>query len=102
MKNTIVPLMKDADSGVHDSAISQYYRRSEGEEYMGYSIRTMSHRLVEWRNFDTGEVTAGELHDHQDQHSESKNIIDLASPDLVDKDKIIELSLKTHPRKIWL
>ncbi|MEZ6096553.1 MAG: sulfatase [Pirellulaceae bacterium] len=56
-----------------DAAYSQYYRRHEGEEYMGYAIRTGHYRYVQWRQFVTGEVTAEELYDHDADPGEHVN-----------------------------
>jgi len=94
---SLVPIMKDSEAGVHEAAVSQYYRKSDGSEYMGYAIRTMSHRLVEWREFSTGQVTARELYDHQKGHSETENIIDSAPKELIEE--ITERLLAHHPRK---
>ena len=94
---SLVPVLKDTNAAVRSSAVSQYYRRSEGSEYMGYSIRTATHRLVEWRDFATGDVKARELYDHQIGNGETTNVIDSASKEVVDK--TTELLLQTHPRK---
>ena len=92
-----MPNLKDVDVHVNDAAFSQYYRNFEGREYMGYAIRTNDYRLVEWRNFSTGEVTARELFDHQSDHLESVNLDDSVPQELVDR--LTAQLLKTHPRK---
>ena len=94
---SLVPNLKDVDVHVNDAAFSQYYRNFEGREYMGYAIRTNDYRLVEWRNFSTGEVTARELFDHQSDHLESVNLDDSVPQELVDR--LTAQLLKTHPRK---
>lgn len=72
---SLVPVLKDPTKSVHKAVYSQYYRKLNGEEYMGYAMRTKSHRLVEWRDFETGEVTARELYDHQNDASEKINLL---------------------------
>ncbi|KLU05610.1 Choline-sulfatase [Rhodopirellula islandica] len=95
--SSLVPILKDVEATVHDGAVNQYYRRHEGKQYMGYSVRTRDYRLVEWRDFSTGEVTAQELYDHRTDDSETESIIDSADPALVDE--LTALLLETHPRK---
>jgi iduronate 2-sulfatase len=94
---SLVPILKDVDAKVHDGAVNQYYRRHEGKQYMGYSIRTNDYRLVEWRDFSTGEVTARELYHHRTDDSETESIIDSAEPSVIDE--LTALLLATHPRK---
>ncbi len=66
---SLVPNLKDVAVKINDAAFSQYYRNWEGKEYMGYAIRTDSHRFVEWREFQTAEPTARELYDHRESHA---------------------------------
>ncbi|WDQ14924.1 sulfatase [Rhodopirellula sp. P2] len=94
---SLVPILRNVDAKVHDGAVNQYYRRHEGQQYMGYSIRTNDYRLVEWRDFSTGEVTARELYDHRTDDSETESIIDSAEPSVIDE--LTALLLATHPRK---
>lgn len=97
--SSLAPILNDTTVKIHDGAVNQYYRKLNGDEYMGYSIRTVDYRLVEWRNFKTGEVTARELFDHRSGHSEAEdeNIIDDAKDDVVAT--LTEELLKTHPRR---
>lgn len=94
--SSLAPILNGVDTEVHEAAVSQYYRKLNGEEFMGYSIRTPDYRLIEWRNFASGEVTARELYDHTANHSETTNIIDDAPQEIVDQ--ITATLLKTHPR----
>ena len=102
---SLVRVMKDPKMKVHDEALSQYYRRHEGCEYMGYSMRTDQYRLVEWRDFSTGEVTDRELYDHQDLPFENgvcierTNMIDSAPTALVDQ-LTKQLAQSHPPRKL--
>ena len=64
---------------------------------MGYAMRTSTHRFVEWRDFETGTLTARELYDHRKDHSESVNLIGKAPKSLVDQ--LTTQLLKSHPRR---
>lgn len=94
---SLVPILSDPNAEVHKAAVSQYYRKVKAGQFMGYSIRTSSHRLIEWREFETGKVADRELYDHQNDSSESVNIIADASPELVTE--ISDLLAVTHPPK---
>ena len=93
---SLVPILKDPSASVHAGAISQYYRKLGGKKYMGYTIRTATHRLVEWRDFSSGKVTETELYDHQQDPAERNNIADVAPEELVKE--LTEKLLETHPR----
>ena len=93
--NSLVPVLEDVNVAVHDHSVSQYYRRNDGNAVMGYSIRTMTHRMIEWREFKTGELVARELYDHQTDHSETTNLIDTAPESLVEE--LSTLLATTHP-----
>jgi iduronate 2-sulfatase len=43
---------------------------------MGVSVRTDRYRYTEWRKFDSGEVVARELYDHQLDPGENLNTVD--------------------------
>lgn len=94
---SLMPVLDDANAKIHDASVNQYYRRLNGEEFIGYSIRTLTHRMIEWREFETGEVTVRELYDHTLDHSETENIIDSASPQLIEE--MTSTLLMTHPRR---
>lgn len=94
---SLQPVINDIDKAIHEGAVSQYYRKHAGDEFMGYAIRTPTHRFVEWRNFKNGEVTATELYDHSKDADEHENIVESASTALVEQ--LTEQLLKTHPRK---
>jgi iduronate 2-sulfatase len=93
---SLVPNLKDTNTRVKTAAFNQYYRRLEGQQYMGYAIRDDSYRFVEWRNFETGEVTDVELYDHQQEHSESTNIAKSAPENVINE--LTEKLLVSHPR----
>lgn len=94
---SLVPILKDPTSEVRQAAVSQYYRKHEDREYMGYSMRTDQYRYIEWRDFATGEMADQELYDHNVSESETTNIATS-----VPADALQELSTqltKTHPAK---
>ena len=95
---SLVHVLNDPTSTVHQAAISQYYRKNSGDELMGYTIRSKTHRLVEWRSFSTGDVVAQELYDHQSDPVEKKNLAsDADSVKLIET--LTKTLLETHPRK---
>ena len=94
---SLMPVLSDPKVTVNEAAYSQYYRNHEGEPYMGYAMRTSTHRFVEWRDFNTGTVTARELYDHRKNSTESENLIDEVSKTLVDE--LTAQLLKLHPRR---
>lgn len=100
---SLVPILRDVDAKVHQAAVSQYYRRHEGNEYMGYSLRTNEHRYTEWRDFATGQVTDLELYEHSGATNaplgqrETKNISATAKPELLKE--LSAMLQSTHPPK---
>ena len=94
---SLMPLLKNPSATPNRVAHSQYYRKHNGIEYMGYAMRTDTHRFVEWREFGTGVMTARELYDHRENHSETVNIIDNAPEKLMQS--LTARLLKTHPRR---
>jgi len=94
---SLLPVLRDPKATVNAVAYSQYYRNYEGESYMGYGMRTSTHRFVEWRDFETGVPTARELYDHRKDHSESVNLIETAPKPFVDQ--LTTQLLKSHPRR---
>ena len=93
---SLAPILADTNAQVHSAAVSQYYRKNKGG-IMGYSIRTPTHRMIEWRDFATGDLKVRELYDHQQDNSETVNIINEADPELVAE--IASLLNSTHPPK---
>ena len=99
----MLPVLRDVKAKIRSSAVSQYYRRRAGKEYMGYSLRTDEYRYVEWRDFGTGEIVSKELYDHRAKSNshlgvpETKNLAESASKEL-----LAELSRQlrtTHPAR---
>jgi iduronate 2-sulfatase len=73
---SLAPLLKDAAAKVHDAALSQFPRKHEGREYMGYAMRTERYRYIEWLEKTSGKVAARELYDHESDADENENIAD--------------------------
>ena len=94
---SLVPNLRDPSVRVKSAAYSQYYRRLNGQQFMGYAMRTDTHRFVEWREFETGKVTELELYDHTAGHSETQNIAGSAPAALIDR--LTEKLLSSHPRR---
>jgi len=94
---SLVPSLRDPQKQTQQAAYSQYYRKFDDHEYMGYAIRTDTHRMIEWRDFGSGHVTAMELYDHREDASESVNIAESASPELVEE--LTRQLTKSHPRR---
>ncbi|HUS38852.1 MAG TPA: sulfatase-like hydrolase/transferase, partial [Pirellulales bacterium] len=74
---SLKPLLEDASRSVKTAAFSQFPRRHEGAEYMGYAMRTDRYRYVEWQDRRTREVVTTELYDHIRDPLENTNIAGL-------------------------
>ncbi len=94
---SLMPALKNPDDEHQTAAYSQYFRRAEGSEYMGYAIRTKQYRFVEWRDFGSGEVKARELYDHDVDLGESTNLAANSNAELIDR--LTEQLLESHPRR---
>jgi iduronate 2-sulfatase len=71
---SLAPLLANVDGKVKDGAISQFERKQEGQQYMGYAIRTEHFRYIEWLSAESGKVVAQELYDHRNDPDENDNI----------------------------
>jgi arylsulfatase A-like enzyme len=74
-----VPLFEKPDRPWKTAAFSQFLREGiwvapDGVEYMGYSVRTDRYRYVEWVSWETGELVARELYDHETDPRETVNL----------------------------
>jgi len=74
---SLASLMDGSKKSVREFARSQYPRKNEGENLMGYAYRSERYRYVEWiqKNFYKGEskgkVVARELYDYKLDPEES-------------------------------
>ena len=76
---SLVPLVEDPDRPWKSAVFSQFLREGiwiapDGIEYMGYAVRTDRYRYVTWVNWETGEVAARELYDHETDPGENVNL----------------------------
>ncbi len=79
---SLVPLLDDPSATVKEAAYTQHPRPAYADrskrgrpEVMGFSVRTPALRYTEWRDYDSGKVTASELYDHTRQEAEVHNTI---------------------------
>ncbi len=79
---SLVPLLSDPQTKIKEAAFTQYPRPPYPDrsprgkpEVMGVSVRTPTLRYTEWRDEDTGAVTASELYDHTRDEAEMYNVI---------------------------
>ena len=74
----LAPVISDPSVSVKDVAFTQhehpFYGPRKNREAIGYSMRTDRWRYTEWRSLETGEVTARELYDHDNDPGESRNL----------------------------
>jgi len=71
---SLAPLLADASAKVKDAAFSQFPRKHEGRDYMGYAMRTDRYRYVEWLDAVTGDIVFRELYDHHNDEPENENL----------------------------
>ncbi|MEM6690179.1 MAG: sulfatase [Planctomycetota bacterium] len=83
---TIKTLLDDVSASAKDASFSQFRRRQNGREYMGYSMRTDRYRYVEWLDRSLATRVARELYDHQADPREDINIaVDSSNDDLLEQ-----------------
>lgn len=72
---SLLPVLRDPAASVKRAAFSQYPRVVDGQQLMGYSMRTDRYRFTRWvqRN-DHSKLAAVELYDHQTDPQENQNI----------------------------
>ena len=71
---SLVPLLTDPAAKVKEAAFSQFPRKHEGREYMGYAMRTARYRFIEWLDRNSGAIVERELYDHDNDEEENENI----------------------------
>ena len=83
--HSFAPLLDDPARPWKPAALSQYPRGGKDiGPLMGYAIRTDRHRLVEWRERQSGKPVAYELYDHTTDPGEGVNVAD-QNPEVVEK-----------------
>ncbi len=76
---SLKPLLADPERAWKQAVFSQYPRAREGNRHrdhgdiMGYAVRTERYRYVEWREWETKQVVARELYDHEHDPHEMRN-----------------------------
>lgn len=83
---SLVPILKNPSATVKQASFTQHPRPAyykDHPEFMGVSVRTSRYRYTEWRQFDTGVVTASELYDHQTDPGETKNVVAAANDNIL-------------------
>jgi iduronate 2-sulfatase len=76
----LTPLLENPAATVKEAALSQFPRPAyhQGEpRFMGYSVRSATHRYTEWRDWATGAVKARELYAHENDPRETRNLAGL-------------------------
>jgi Arylsulfatase A and related enzymes len=79
---SLKPLLNDPRIQLKDAAFSQYQRPINYKglpRFMGYSIRTKRFRYIEWQDFQSGEIVAAELYDHEKDTGETTNLAGAAA-----------------------
>ena len=74
---SLVPILKDPGATVKTGACTQHPRPAyykDKPKAMGCSVRTLTHRYTEWRDYATGKIVARELYDHRSDPRETKNM----------------------------
>lgn len=72
---SLAPVLRDPSATVKTAAFSQYPRGVNGQQLMGYSMRTPRYRFTRWvqRN-DHDKLEAVELYDHETDPQENQNL----------------------------
>ncbi len=82
---SLKPILIDPSAKVKEAALTQHPRPAYPEpnktpDAMGYSIRTERYRYTQWREFDSGDLIAEELYDHDRDPDENINIAENSGP----------------------
>ena len=79
---SLVPWLEDPERTGKQAVFSQYPRAETGNRHsgqgdvMGYAVRTVRYRYVEWRDVESKNVVASELYDHAEDSNETHNVAD--------------------------
>jgi len=77
---SLAPIVSDPHDRVQETAYSQhphpFYGARRHWQAMGYSVRSPGWRYTEWRDLDSGKITARELYDHRAGFQETVNLAD--------------------------
>ena len=75
----MAPLMIDPCRPWKNAVFTQFLREGgwvgpDGQEYMGYAVRTEHYRYVEWVHWETKEISGVELYDLRADPEENENL----------------------------
>jgi iduronate 2-sulfatase len=94
---SLKPILDGSAKKVKDAAFSQFPRKHQGRDYMGYAMHTERYRYVEWLDAMSGETIARELYDHETDPAENVNIA--SRPEQAELLKALNLQMwQTLPR----
>ncbi len=71
---TLRSLLNNPSATVKDAAFSQFPRRTDDGEFMGYAMRTDRYRYIEWIDRKTQKPLDYEIYDHQTDPGETRNL----------------------------
>lgn len=77
---SLKPLLTNPEQAWKRAVFSQYPRTRSGSRHrghgaiMGYAVRTQRYRYVEWQDWDSKQIVARELYDHDADPHESRNV----------------------------
>ncbi|WP_372726078.1 sulfatase [Novipirellula sp.] len=84
---SLVPILEDPAAMVKQAAYTQHPRPAyykDAPAVMGRSVRTPRYRYTEWRDWETNNIVASELYDHEVDPLETVNVVaDPASADAI-------------------
>ncbi|MCB1206788.1 MAG: sulfatase-like hydrolase/transferase [Verrucomicrobiae bacterium] len=72
--SSLAPLLADPSATVKKAAFSQFPRKLDDRNYMGYAMRTDRYRYIEWLDSERGAIAAQELYDHAIDPDENENL----------------------------
>lgn len=78
--DSLMPLLGDPNQAWQPAVFSQFPRALRGSRHqshgaiMGYAVRTDRYRYVEWRQWESQQVVARELYDHEFDLHETQNV----------------------------
>jgi iduronate 2-sulfatase len=69
--SSLIPILNDPQASGRDAVLSQFVRpfKKNLPEFMGYSLRTDTHRYTRWISWTDRKIVAEELYDYGDQNS---------------------------------
>lgn len=74
---SMVPVLNDPTETIRDHALSQFPRpwQKQGQDFMGYSIRTPTHRYTRWVQWPSRQTVSEELYDYASRGKQAGNAV---------------------------